>query len=200
MDKKQLKKERIKNYFIDAACDIIEESGISEASVRKVSEKAGYHYTTVYMHFGDFNQVLHMAIIKFLTRIKEFIAESTRGIEDPLDCYLSAWEAYCRYLMNHPNIAYCVIIQKNLDISAELREEIQNNPLSDQQLQALKRCVEAGYIPEKSAKDVFNMISFTCTGAVTHYLSGRRGLGIDEVLHLTDKAVRAIIHSANVSI
>ena len=53
MNNKELKEQRIKGYFIQAAKEILVGEGIKSLSVRSVSERAGYSYTTIYNYFEN---------------------------------------------------------------------------------------------------------------------------------------------------
>ncbi|MHB8130205.1 MAG: TetR/AcrR family transcriptional regulator [Mobilitalea sp.] len=57
-DKQNLKNQRVKSYFIQAAKEIILSEGVENVSVRKVADKAGYTFTTLYNYFKDLNELL----------------------------------------------------------------------------------------------------------------------------------------------
>jgi AcrR family transcriptional regulator len=195
MDKKLLKQGRIRGYFVDAACEIIEAEGLSEASVRKVSEKAGYHYTTLYAHFSDFNHVIHLAILKFLTRAMDFMESKINGVDGPLRRYKMAWLAYVEYMIDHPNIARVVLLERVMDVSEDLLELMAQNPLIRGQKEFLAKCIDAGELAPEEARDISGMISYICSGCISNFLSGRHGRNREECLDLCSKTMERILRT-----
>ena len=57
-DKQSIKNKRVKSYFVEAAKGIILSEGVENVSVRKVADRAGYTFTTIYNYFRDLNELL----------------------------------------------------------------------------------------------------------------------------------------------
>ena len=53
MENKEIQEERVRSYFVQAANEILRGEGITNLSVRNVSEKAGYSYATLYNYFKN---------------------------------------------------------------------------------------------------------------------------------------------------
>ena len=53
MDKKEIQRQRMMKYFIEAGKQIILEEGVKNVTVRKVADLAGYSYATLYNYFED---------------------------------------------------------------------------------------------------------------------------------------------------
>ncbi len=56
--KKNLKQQRVSAYFIQAAKEIILAEGVESVSVRKVADRAGYAFSTIYKHYRDLDALL----------------------------------------------------------------------------------------------------------------------------------------------
>ncbi len=121
VNKKELRKKRTMNYFIEAACSIIEDKGIPSLSVRKVADLAGYHFSTLYSYFENLTEVKYYSALRFIDKMYEFIIERLKDskFKDPTDHYLAIRKAIAYYSLEHPE-AYKLInfvnLGKNLKI------------------------------------------------------------------------------------
>lgn len=83
---KSTKAERTQAHFIDTTKQMIMKDGISNTSVRKVAEQAGYSYATIYNHFGDMEELLLQTKISmmndFLALVKNKFPNGISSIED----------------------------------------------------------------------------------------------------------------------
>ncbi|HYF83663.1 MAG TPA: TetR/AcrR family transcriptional regulator [Clostridia bacterium] len=103
-DKKSLKRERVKMYFLEAAKEIIINEGHEKVSVRKVADMAGYSYATIYNYFENLNELLwevkgvmvedlFKALQKKMHRVTYDIAEVKEG-----------FKIYIEYYFENPNV------------------------------------------------------------------------------------------------
>ena len=104
MDKKELQKQRMMKYFIDAAKTLMKQEDMKEISVRKIADLAGYSYATLYNYFRDLDHLLWYVIIDILDELAEKIQkvvedENTTGI----DKIKEACRIYIYYFLENPN-------------------------------------------------------------------------------------------------
>ena len=59
MEKKEIQEQRMRQYFIDAAKEIIKGEGLKCISTRNVSDRAGYSYATMYNYFKNINDLIY---------------------------------------------------------------------------------------------------------------------------------------------
>lgn len=78
MERRQVKKERIKRFFLDAAKEIIRDEGISSLTTKKIGEKAAYSYASIYNYFENFNDLVCQCL-------EEMADESTRWVEERIE-------------------------------------------------------------------------------------------------------------------
>ena len=83
MDRKEIQTRRIKNFFIEAACEIIENEGVSAVTVRKVADKAGYHYSTTYNYFQDLPYLIAHASLRFAVGAQKSAIGPGHRCKDP---------------------------------------------------------------------------------------------------------------------
>ncbi|HYE10402.1 MAG TPA: TetR/AcrR family transcriptional regulator [Patescibacteria group bacterium] len=103
-DKKDIKKQRIKMYFLEAAKDLIIAQGVENVSVRKVASMAGYSYATIYNYFEDLNELLWHVRSFFIRDIGEYIG---KRVNEPLydkEGIKRLFRAYIAYYFENPNV------------------------------------------------------------------------------------------------
>lgn len=55
---KNIKKNRVKSYFVSAAKEIVIAEGAQNVSVRKIADKSGYSYGSIYNYYADLNELM----------------------------------------------------------------------------------------------------------------------------------------------
>lgn len=103
-DKQALKTQRVKSYFIQATKEIIIHEGVECVSVRKVADKAGYTYTTIYNYYANVNELLKAVkdemIKDVMLHMQGEIQEELIGLEQ----IKRMNRMYVAYYMDHPHI------------------------------------------------------------------------------------------------
>lgn len=100
---KDLQRLRTMSYFIDGAKEIIDNEGIEELSVRKVSKLAGYNPATFYNYFENMDYLVAFVAIKYL-RDYHYSLYEVEKIADAEEKFLAIWEKFCIFSFKHPKI------------------------------------------------------------------------------------------------
>lgn len=103
-DKQSIKSQRVKSYFIQAAKEIIVNEGVENVSVRKVADKAGYAYTTIYNYFTDINELLKAVKDDMIRDVMSHMQENMQDKINDLEGIKKSNRAYVKYYMDHPHI------------------------------------------------------------------------------------------------
>ena len=104
MRNKEIQEERVRDYFIQAANEILRGEGISNLSVRNVAEKAGYSYATLYNYFKNIDELLSVCIFDFIEEGKEFILDETKNIPKGKDKLEAIIKSYIKFFIQYPGI------------------------------------------------------------------------------------------------
>ncbi|VDN46196.1 conserved protein of unknown function [Petrocella atlantisensis] len=104
VDKRMIKRERIKGFFLDAAKKIITNEGVEKVTIRKVAESAGYSYATIYNYFTDLNELLwetkSMMVLDLIEIVKSRIDIAKYDVEGIKNIF----KIYISYYFDNPNI------------------------------------------------------------------------------------------------
>ncbi len=102
-DKRQLKRDRIKEYFLNAAKEIISEDGVQSITVRSVAERAGYSYATLYNYFEDLNSLLWHTKLSLVNDVFSWMKEAVTDVPKDIAGLKKTYEIYMSYYFDHPN-------------------------------------------------------------------------------------------------
>ena len=85
LEKRELQRNRMKRYFIDSAKALIEEEGLENLTTKKIGDRAGYSYATIYNYFENFNELICICIEEFSFEMKEYLKERIKTVPDSLE-------------------------------------------------------------------------------------------------------------------
>ncbi|NLE02324.1 MAG: TetR/AcrR family transcriptional regulator [Fibrobacter sp.] len=117
MDKKQIQEERIKNFFLSAAKELIRAEGIEVVSARNVAERAGYSYATLYNYFKDIRDLIFSCAQDFMDECRGYIFENIPPEQDSAERLNSITICYTRFFVQYPGIFELLYQQKVSTIS-----------------------------------------------------------------------------------
>lgn len=104
IEKQSVKAQRVKAYFIEAAKQIILDEGVENVSIRKVADRAGYTFTTIYNYFKDLNELLQetktLMISDVMAHMKKTAPEKINEAND----VKRANRKYIEYYLDRPNV------------------------------------------------------------------------------------------------
>jgi AcrR family transcriptional regulator len=80
VERKEIKKERIKRFFLDAAKEIIrDEEGIDNLTTKKIGEKAAYSYASLYNYFENYNELVCLCMEEMAAECAAWVEERIEG-------------------------------------------------------------------------------------------------------------------------
>ena len=102
--RKELQRQRMMAYFIDAAHHVIETEGIQAVTIRKVADLAGYNSATIYNYFENLDHLISYASIKYLKEYYLSLEEYIKGAKDTKERFLLIWKKFCIHCYQNPEI------------------------------------------------------------------------------------------------
>lgn len=104
MDKKELQKQRMMKYFIDAAKTLMKQEDLKDISVRKIADLAGYSYATLYNYFRDLEHLLWYVIVDILDELAEKLQVVVQSKNHTgMDKIKESGRIYIHYFLENPN-------------------------------------------------------------------------------------------------
>lgn len=179
MDKKEIQKQRMMNYFIEGAKKIIREEGIKDLNIRKISDNAGYSHTTLYNYFQNVDEVLIYCIIDFQKECHEFVV-SKKHPADETDRLKSIVLSITEYFLKNPNVFRLIFMMEfeyihneKLKEADQLVSRMTHAPAALEIYQSLARLAETKRINPGNIPVIGNMIRMNFIGKLLLHITGR---------------------------
>ncbi len=188
MDKKELQRQRMMTYFINAAKEIIAEEGISALSARKVGERAGYSYATIYNYFSDLNTLLFYCVFDFLEDAYRYLLSFKQEGIDAKQQLVTYSTEYFRYFADRPDTFRLVFIEAIGNPPEAIARDPQVSVASLLE-EALIACVKEGYLEESNVQVVAEIIAASIHGKLLFLVQNRILEGAD-----TEKIVGMLVN------
>lgn len=102
LDKKELKTNRMKTYFVSAAKTIISKQGVEKLSVRNVADNAGYSYATIYNYYKDLDSLLWDVKKSFTEDLIHSLVE--KEVDNQNQDIIKGFQVYAEFFVNNPNL------------------------------------------------------------------------------------------------
>ncbi|MFV0362902.1 MAG: TetR/AcrR family transcriptional regulator [Suipraeoptans sp.] len=108
MSKKLDENQKTKNaiHFINTTQRMMDSEDLSQISVRKIADAAGFHNSTIYLYFKDLDELLMLASIKYFQGYAKDLSALSRKNLDPISNFISIWDLYFNTVFKNPNIFY----------------------------------------------------------------------------------------------
>lgn len=194
--KKQLQKQRMIHYFIDAAVRIIDEEGIDGVSIRKVADIAGYNSATLYNYFDDLPHLLFYASLTYMEEYIDDLPNYIRYVENAEDMYLMVWDVFLDHAFLKPSI-YRTLFFSDLkrdrdtyvteyyalypyDIKKfppKLRRMIEHTYIFDRTEILLQDCVEEGFVRKSAVQSIIDITVSVLETSLREVEKGRISAG-----------------------
>ncbi len=204
MNRKEIQKARMWQYFLDAATEVIKEEGIEKVTIRKIAARAGYTSSTAYNYFTDLSHLKFFAAMRFTTEyIEELPAYLEKG-ENRIEKWLYSWECFCKHTFNQPEI-YAVIFMENLGsvpeeflsgyyqiyrheligLSDEIKSIIMEHDFAKRSALYIKSAVEEQLIKEEDIDLIADTTLMIWKGMMNTFLNRRRNYTKEEAARIT---------------
>ncbi len=168
--KQNIKRDRIKSYFLDAAVSIITHDGYGQVSVRKVADIAGYSYATIYNYFSSLNELLWDARAAMINDLQVYMMQNMPAAVRNIADLSHVFSLFIDYHITHPNtfafFYFCPLTQP------ESRKGEPGLDFEAMWQQTFKCFVENGALNETDINTVAKALTCSVCGMLTLHFSG----------------------------
>ncbi|HEY8572478.1 TetR/AcrR family transcriptional regulator [Phenylobacterium sp.] len=160
---RQERNEEVRRSLFRAAGEIVGERGYEEASISRITERAGVANGTFYNHFETRQELLDQLLPSLGEEMIEFIRQRTRDVRPERDRELARFRAFFEFLVENPGFLR-ILNEAEFSAPEAYRQHIQNVSLP--YLRILQRARGAGETRDFTDAEL---------EAVVHILIGARG-------------------------
>lgn len=187
MSTKNKHKNRMKDYFIEAAFKLVKNN--EALSARKIGELAGYSYATIYNYFKDLDELQWYVIDRLFDDLGEKMKKSDKEA-NPKDRLININKAYIEYFSENPHI-FRFIYDSNLgQPPKELNEKFKMPMMRIKLNQILQECVNEERISEKNLKVISDIISTSNRGLLAMHIANKKMLDKDTLIMRSEKILK----------
>lgn len=90
--------------FISATRKAIDQDGIANVSIRKISNGTGYSSATLYLYFQDLDELVQLSLVGYLESYCRSLVDNDIPHDTPLETYLWSWRQFCLFTFRKPEI------------------------------------------------------------------------------------------------
>ncbi|WP_026478468.1 TetR/AcrR family transcriptional regulator [Alkaliphilus transvaalensis] len=194
MDSKEIQRQRMREYFINAAKEIILEEGVKNLTARKVGNKAGYSYATIYNYFSDLNCLSIHCVLDFLEDCYKHVM-NLRNVEDDLrDQVIDCGTEYFKFFVKNPQMFQLIFLEtlEGLPQNDEERPVVPSIALLLKNL--LEECALKGYIKNENIDLLAELITSTIHGKLLFYVKGRNTENVDNIIMSIRNEMRYLLN------
>jgi len=192
-ERQEIKKQRMKNYFLEAAKAAVINDGADQLTVRKVADAAGYSYATIYNYFKDLNALL------WETRqlmIKDLIEAIKLKMSEPVvnkDGIKKVFKLYMGYFFDHPEVFrffYFYPLSKPEVESYEAMADQSDDPdFSSMWSETFGAFVQNGVLKPEEVEVVAKLMIYSVQGILTLRFSSAGDMTEDQAFQDLEKFV-----------
>jgi AcrR family transcriptional regulator len=188
-DKSNIKKQRIKTYFVDATSEIIRNEGVEKVSVRRVAETAGYSYATIYNYFTDLEDLLQEVKVIMVNELIENLQKKTEKYPNDLVGLKKMFRTYMEYFYENPNV-FRFFFFAHIRYQGNSPEGEAGSPdFNIMWRRTLVGLVNEGKLKEENIENFAKTMIYSMHGMLTLSLSGNGNLSVEEAIKDLDNII-----------
>lgn len=113
----EIQKERVREYFITSAKEILSSEGLGAATARNIAAKAGFSYATIYQYFKDTRNLLFICAQEFLKESENFILQNSNTKLKGEEKLINLSELYLKYFIQYPGIYELLFVENSSEFT-----------------------------------------------------------------------------------
>lgn len=194
MRNKEIKEQRVKGYFIQAAKEILKGEGLVCVSTRNVADRAGYSYATLYNYFKDIKDLVFECAKEFIDEARDFVKNETQGFTAGIERIQVILKAYLNYFIQYPGIFELFFLERVSNIgnnqqTVELIYTFLDKLCADD----WNYCIEHGILRADQVDILSGQIRFTAAGLLLFYINRRHLQAYGEFMSLAQAQIKEIL-------
>ncbi len=109
LSRQSSKRERTRSVLIDGAIATVAERGLSDASIKAITESVGLSNGTFYNHFDDREQLFREAAIAAAEAIADQIAAEVASVDEGIGRIVISTDAFIKRTVEQPDWAAMIV-------------------------------------------------------------------------------------------
>lgn len=170
-ERQEIKKQRMKTYFLEAAIQTVKNDGADQLTVRKVADAAGYSYATIYNYFKDLSALLwdtrQLMIRELVETVKSKMSAPVKDKED----IKKVFKLYMGYFFEHPEVFrffyFYPLIKPELESIGDSGDQSDEPDFSSMWSETFGAFVQNGILRPEEIEIVAKLMIYSVQGLLT---------------------------------
>ena len=193
-ERRRIQDDRMRRYFIEAACEIIKGEGFAAVSVRNIAERAGYSYATLYNYFSDIKELILYCVTEFQRECTEMVTMQCTRVSAGKERVVRRTIAYVNYFVQYPGVFELLyterytgrdFVQETIDLIYSFPERVCS--------QDWEQLVEEGVFTDERALELQAHLRALVTGLLVLYIIRRRPMEYGEFIQQAERQIRSVL-------
>lgn len=187
--KKEIRLQETKKNFVVAAKELLIDQGVNQVSVRKIADKVGYSYATIYNHFKDLNELLCFVKYEITNDISRYMISHNKEKIESIDDIKYINRLHVSYFNDNKHIFEFFF---NYKLMPSENEPVYLDNI-EKKWQSQYNCfVEQGKIEAKDIEIIAKTLIYSINGILS-ILSTNHKLSADDLCEDLDRIVDLLI-------
>ena len=188
----ELQKKRNKQYFIEAAKNIVVADDVSNVTVRKIADDAGFSYATIYNYFHDVNHLLWHVVISCVDDVVQSLNRHLKPAPYTFSRIKDIYREYVGYFLLKPNVFRLIFFHQIGEPPEELGSYSDKPHLAPLLLSNLEdpRCRSIG---KDEVPVLARIITSSIHGMLSLHLSKKTDQSPDDLKQNVDKMLEYLL-------
>jgi len=193
----QKKSARVKQHFAEITRQIILDEGEEAVSIRKVADKAGYAYATIYNHFDNLDEMLWYARNLLIQDIANHLGMRGDQPINSIDDLKQLFHVYAAYFLEHPAV-YRFFYFRSLDKSQKKSTSlVESEEYRGQFTQGFAFLVRAGYCSPEKVVSLGKALIYVIHGILSLQFAENDELQAEDVFQEIDNTIDLLLAGGN---
>lgn len=194
MANKSIQEQRMREYFIQAAKEILKGEGLRAISVRNIARKAGYSYATLYNYFRDVKELIFECVQDFQDECEALIRKEIENAPEGSERIQAIANAYTKYFIQYPGIFELFFLERMHDVGGKQPTIELITTFLDRLCEPDWRiCVRRGQCTAERAELLKNELRYAVHGLLLFYLHRKSPGSYAQFKAITDKQLNFIL-------
>lgn len=195
-DRKDVKRGRTREAFVQAAARIIEREGDEAAAVRRVAHEAGYTLATLYKYVANQDELLWRARSALVRKVALDLAVASPPEIDSWDALRHEFERFILYFTERPRV-FRFLYGRSLDAAAKPAEAApENEALAAAMAPAAAFIAGRPGCPPQAAAEALENASYALMGMLCIALGGNDGMDGEALRGALTRLCRTLARAA----
>ncbi len=194
MERKEIQEQRVRNYFIEAAKNLLKGEGLKSVNVRSVAEQAGYSYATLYNYFKDLNELIFICVKDFQDETEIIIGQKIKDRNLGAERIKAITKEYASYFVEYPGVFELFFIERmgsmnnRTNITGLIYDFLDR--LCDEDW---NYCREQGIFTQDQIEIKKDQLKYSVTGILLFYLHRLQPEDYHEFVKISDRQLDDIL-------